>query len=270
MRGSIWPVASSGPSPRPSPRYAGERGFISRCTYASHPHEQRQAALAGNRAHASFPEMFPGPLGVSLSGQALEAGIWSLRPSPSATSASASTAPSMTRRPAAAPAWSCAPTCSPPPSTTRVRASRMRRSSTCRRADEPFDQTLARPSSPPAPERCCSPAASRASTSASSRPRMREVSIGDYVLSGGELAAMVLIDACVRLLPGVVGAEESLSAGELRGGPVRVSAVHQAARVGGPRDPRRPAVRRPQEGRRVAPQRGRAPHRRAPAGPFEA
>jgi tRNA (guanine37-N1)-methyltransferase len=40
---------------------------------------------------------------------------------------------------------------------------------------------------------------------------MREVSIGDYVLSGGELAAMVLIDACVRLLPGVVGAPESLS-----------------------------------------------------------
>jgi len=39
---------------------------------------------------------------------------------------------------------------------------------------------------------------------------MREVSIGDYVLSGGELAAMVLIDACVRLLPGVVGAAESL------------------------------------------------------------
>lgn len=33
----------------------------------------------------------------------------------------------------------------------------------------------------------------------------REVSIGDYVLSGGELAAMVLIDAAVRLLPGVVG-----------------------------------------------------------------
>ena len=29
-----------------------------------------------------------------------------------------------------------------------------------------------------------------------------EVSIGDYVLSGGELAAMVLIDACVRLIPG--------------------------------------------------------------------
>lgn len=38
-----------------------------------------------------------------------------------------------------------------------------------------------------------------------------EVSIGDYVLSGGELPAMVLIDACVRLIPGVLGAEESLA-----------------------------------------------------------
>jgi len=36
---------------------------------------------------------------------------------------------------------------------------------------------------------------------------VREVSIGDYVLSGGELAAMVIIDAVVRLLPGALGAE---------------------------------------------------------------
>jgi tRNA (guanine37-N1)-methyltransferase len=47
-----------------------------------------------------------------------------------------------------------------------------------------------------------------------------EISIGDYVLSGGELAALVLLDACVRLLPGVMGAaesaeEESFSAGLL-------------------------------------------------------
>ncbi|HEV2570819.1 MAG TPA: tRNA (guanosine(37)-N1)-methyltransferase TrmD [Beijerinckiaceae bacterium] len=35
--------------------------------------------------------------------------------------------------------------------------------------------------------------------------RLEEVSIGDYVLSGGEIAAMVLIDACVRLIPGVMG-----------------------------------------------------------------
>jgi tRNA (guanine37-N1)-methyltransferase len=39
---------------------------------------------------------------------------------------------------------------------------------------------------------------------------MEEVSLGDFVLSGGEPAAMALIDACVRLLPGVVGREESL------------------------------------------------------------
>ncbi len=38
---------------------------------------------------------------------------------------------------------------------------------------------------------------------------LQEVSIGDYVLSGGEIAAMALLDACVRLLPGVMGAAES-------------------------------------------------------------
>lgn len=37
-----------------------------------------------------------------------------------------------------------------------------------------------------------------------------EISIGDYVLSGGELAAMVLLDACVRLVPGVLNSQESL------------------------------------------------------------
>ncbi len=50
--------------------------------------------------------------------------------------------------------------------------------------------------------------------------QLEEVSIGDYVLSGGELASMVLIDAVVRLLPGVAGneaslAEESFSSGLL-------------------------------------------------------
>ena len=38
---------------------------------------------------------------------------------------------------------------------------------------------------------------------------LEEISIGDYVLSGGELAAMALIDACVRMLPGVMGKEAS-------------------------------------------------------------
>jgi len=49
---------------------------------------------------------------------------------------------------------------------------------------------------------------------------LEPVSIGDYVLSGGELGAMVLLDACVRLLPGVMGAalsgeEESFETGLL-------------------------------------------------------
>jgi tRNA (guanine37-N1)-methyltransferase len=49
---------------------------------------------------------------------------------------------------------------------------------------------------------------------------LEEISVGDYVLSGGEPAALVLLDACVRLLPGVMGAavsaeEESFSRGLL-------------------------------------------------------
>ena len=40
---------------------------------------------------------------------------------------------------------------------------------------------------------------------------MEEISIGDYVLAGGEVAAQVLIEACVRLLPGVLGDAQSAS-----------------------------------------------------------
>jgi len=49
---------------------------------------------------------------------------------------------------------------------------------------------------------------------------LEEISVGDYILSGGEIAAMAVCDACVRLLPGVMGAqasgdEESFAAGLL-------------------------------------------------------
>ena len=52
------------------------------------------------------------------------------------------------------------------------------------------------------------------------RAALEEISVGDYVLSGGEIAAMALIDACVRLLPGVMGhaasgTEESFAEGLL-------------------------------------------------------
>ncbi len=45
----------------------------------------------------------------------------------------------------------------------------------------------------------------------------REVSIGDYVLTGGELPAMVIMDAVIRLIPGVLGNEESLRADSFMG-----------------------------------------------------
>ena len=48
---------------------------------------------------------------------------------------------------------------------------------------------------------------------------LEEISIGDYVLSGGEPAAVVLLDACVRLLPGVMGAAESASEESFSPGP---------------------------------------------------
>lgn len=48
--------------------------------------------------------------------------------------------------------------------------------------------------------------------------RLEEISVGDFVLSGGEPAALTLIDACVRLLPGVMGAELSAEEESFEGG----------------------------------------------------
>ncbi len=45
-----------------------------------------------------------------------------------------------------------------------------------------------------------------------------EISIGDYVLTGGELASMVLVDAVVRLIPGVVGSEEGVQGDSITSG----------------------------------------------------
>jgi tRNA (guanine37-N1)-methyltransferase len=47
---------------------------------------------------------------------------------------------------------------------------------------------------------------------------LEEVSIGDYVLAGGEVAAMVLLEAIVRLIPGVLGAEDSHADESFEGG----------------------------------------------------
>ena len=48
---------------------------------------------------------------------------------------------------------------------------------------------------------------------AATRMEVREVSVGDYVLNGGEVAALVIVEAVVRLLPGFVGNAESLRRG---------------------------------------------------------
>jgi tRNA (guanine37-N1)-methyltransferase len=51
----------------------------------------------------------------------------------------------------------------------------------------------------------------RVAEDAATRYRVREVSLGDYVLNGGEVAALAVIEAVGRLLPGVVGNEDSLT-----------------------------------------------------------
>ena len=157
-----------------------------------------------------FPEMFPGPLAASLSGQALEAAIWSLR-AVSIREFGLGKHRAVDDTPAGGGAGMV------------MRADVLAAAIDHARVKEPnapliylsprgerLDQSLAA-------ELAAGPGllllagrfegiddrviAARA---------MREVSIGDYVLSGGELAAMVLIDVCVRLLPGVVGAAASL------------------------------------------------------------
>ena len=57
---------------------------------------------------------------------------------------------------------------------------------------------------------------------------LEEISVGDFVLSGGEIAAMAVMDCCVRLLPGVMGEPHVGERGEFRGRIAGVSALHEA------------------------------------------
>ncbi len=77
---------------------------------------------------------------------------------------------------------------------------------------------------------------------------VEEVSLGDFVLSGGEPAAIALIDACVRLLPGVVGDPATLAEESFEDGTARISALHAARRLGGPRGAGGAALRSPRRG----------------------
>jgi tRNA (guanine37-N1)-methyltransferase len=166
-----------------------------------------------------FPEMFPGPLGVSLAGKALASGLWELEARDiravatdkhrSVDDTPAGGGPGMVLRAdilaAAIDAADIAP------DRPRLLMSPRGRPLTQSRVVE-----LA---AGPGPLIVCGRFEGIDQRVIDAR-NLEEVSVGDYVLSGGEIAAMALIDACVRLLPGVMGkeasgAEESFSEGLL-------------------------------------------------------
>ena len=157
-----------------------------------------------------FPEMFPGPLGLSLAGQGLEAGDWALEAVDirdfaadkhrTVDDSPFGGGPGMVIRPdvvseaidAAAGA---------DPSLALIYLTPRGRPLTQARVGE-----LARG---PGIVLLCGRYEGLDERVLDAHG-LAEISLGDFVLSGGEAAAIAVIDACVRLLPGVVGAPESL------------------------------------------------------------
>lgn len=166
-----------------------------------------------------FPEMFPGPLGVSLAGRALAAGLWALEARDIRDSATdrhrsvddtpAGGGPGMVLRAdvLAAAIDACGEAADRPRLVMSPRG-------------RPLTQSRVRElAAGPGPLIVCGRFEGMDQRIIEARS-LEEVSIGDYVLSGGEIAAFALIDACVRLLPGVMGrlesgADESFSEGLL-------------------------------------------------------
>jgi tRNA (guanine37-N1)-methyltransferase len=158
-----------------------------------------------------FPEMFPGPLGVSLVGQALEAGVWSLathqirdfglgRHRQVDDTPAGGGAGMVLRADVLGSALDAARLANP--GCPLVYLSPRGR---------PFDQARAREFAAGPGVVLLAGRFEGVDERVIEARGLMEISIGDYVLSGGELAAMVVIDACVRLLPGVLGAPESLA-----------------------------------------------------------
>lgn len=155
-----------------------------------------------------FPGMFPGPLGVSLAGKALAAGLWALEARDIRESATdrhrsvddtpAGGGPGMVLRAdvlAAAIDAARLPDHHP----RLVMSPRGR----------PLTQALVvELAAGPGPLIVCGRFEGIDQRVIDARG-LEEISVGDYVLSGGEIAAMALIDACVRLLPGVMGKASS-------------------------------------------------------------
>jgi tRNA (guanine37-N1)-methyltransferase len=153
-----------------------------------------------------FPEMFPGPLGLSLAGKALANGLWSLEAMDirdyatdrhrSVDDTPAGGGPGMVMKAdVLARAIDAA-------GTGRPRLLMSPRGA-------PLTQRhIAQWAAGPGIVAVCGRFEGVDERVIEARG-LEEVSVGDYVLSGGEIAAMALIDACVRLLPGVMGAEAS-------------------------------------------------------------
>lgn len=165
-----------------------------------------------------FPEMFPGPLGVSLVGQALQAGVWTLSPHQirdfglgrhrQVDDTPAGGGAGMVLRADVLGAALDAAGAENPDSPMIYLSPRGR----------PFNQAMAKEIAAGPGVVLLAGRFEGIDERVIAGRGLREVSIGDYVLSGGELAAMVLIDACVRLLPGVLGAAESLAHESFEGG----------------------------------------------------
>jgi tRNA (guanine37-N1)-methyltransferase len=165
-----------------------------------------------------FPDIFPGPLGASLAGKALAAGTWSLEVADIRTFA-ADKHRSVDDTPAGGGPGMV------------MRADVLGRAIDAFAPDERPRLLLSPRGAPLTQNRVEVLAAGAGILLVCGRFEgiderviaargLEEVSIGDYVLSGGEIAAMALIDACVRLLPGVMGAaasgtEESFTGGLL-------------------------------------------------------
>ena len=154
-----------------------------------------------------FPEMFPGPLGASLAGKALEAGLWRLKAVDirdfardkhrTVDDAPFGGGPGMVMRPDVLDAAIDGAGGEGPLLYLTPRG-------------RPLDQARVRElASAPGVRLLCGRFEGVDERVLEARDA-EEVSLGDFVLSGGEPAALALIDACVRLLPGVVGQPETL------------------------------------------------------------
>jgi tRNA (guanine37-N1)-methyltransferase len=165
-----------------------------------------------------FPEMFPGPLGVSLAGKALASKLWSLEAIDIRAHATdkhrtvddtpAGGGPGMVMK---ADVLAAAIDALPADKRPRLLMSPRGKPLTQGRVRE-----LA--AGPGVVVLCCR--FEGVDERLIEGRQLEEVSLGDFILSGGEPAALALLDACVRLIPGVMGkeasaAEESFSAGLL-------------------------------------------------------